>query len=78
MAPATYPMSVQKVIFFAYHIKSIFTIPITATPAADPITSKLPPVPAQYAKNSQNTLSTGKDSTPSNSVVATGLVGYIP
>ena len=35
-------------------MKSIFKIPITATPAAEPIINALPPVPAQYAKNSQN------------------------
>ena len=40
--------------FFKYQIKSIFKIPmITATPAADPIIKTEPPVPAQYAKNSQ-------------------------
>ena len=51
-------------------MKFILKIPITATPAADPITNKLPPVPAQYAKNSQKTPSTAK------SPVA--LISYIP
>ena len=32
-----------------YHIKSIFSIPIATTPAADPIITILPPVPAAYA-----------------------------
>ena len=32
-----------------YQIKSIFKIPIIATPAAEPIIKTEPPVPAQYA-----------------------------
>src|SRR5690606_40622182 len=40
-APAKYPMAASSVIFLRYQIKSIFSIPMAATPAADPITSKL-------------------------------------
>lgn len=46
-APAKYPNKASGVIFRRYHIKSIFAMPIAATPAADPIMSALPPVPAQ-------------------------------
>ena len=35
--PAKKPSKASQVIFFKYHIKLIFSIPITATPAADPI-----------------------------------------
>ena len=69
-APDKYPIKAKKEIFFIYQMKFILKIPITATPAADPITNKLPPVPAQYAKNSQKTPSTAK------SPVA--LISYIP
>ena len=51
-------------------MKSIFSIPITATPAAEPMINKLPPVPAQYARPSQNAPST------INAPVAS--IGYIP
>lgn len=44
-----------------YQKKSTFSIPIKATPAADPITSMDPPVPAQYAINCQNSESWGKE-----------------
>lgn len=44
-----------------YQKKSTFSIPIKATPAADPITSMEPPVPAQYAINCQNSESWGKE-----------------
>ena len=45
-APARYPRIASQDTFFIYQIKSIFSIPIAATPAADPIISILPPVPA--------------------------------
>ena len=51
-------------------MKSIFKIPITATPAADPIIKTDPPVPAQYAKNSQNI--------PSIAYIPDSAIGYIP
>lgn len=57
--PARYPNSAGMEIFFIYQIKSILNIPIIATPAAEPIIKILPPVPAQYANNSQKLWSTG-------------------
>ena len=47
--------------FRKYQTKSTFSIPIYATPAAEPITSIEPPVPAQYAINCQNSESWGKE-----------------
>jgi len=52
-APARYPSNAIQPIFFKYQKKSIFSSPIAATPAAEPMIRILPPVPAQYAKNSQ-------------------------
>ena len=49
IAPARKPRSARGPIFLRYHIKSIFSIPIAATPAADPKTKILPPVPLEYA-----------------------------
>lgn len=46
-APAKKPATASGVIFLTYQIKSIFSIPMAATPAADPTTSILPPVPAE-------------------------------
>jgi len=47
--------------FLKYQKKSTFSIPMKATPAADPIISMEPPVPAQYATNCQNSESLGKE-----------------
>ena len=47
IATATYPISAKKEMRFRYHIKSILSIPITATPAAEPMIRTDPPVPAQ-------------------------------
>lgn len=47
--------------FRKYQKKSTFSIPIYATPAAEPIISMEPPVPAQYATNCQNSESWGKE-----------------
>ena len=58
-APAMYPIKANPLIFFKYHTKSIFSIPIAATPAAEPMINMDPPVPAQYARNSQIKLSAG-------------------
>ena len=52
-APDKYPKSASNEIFLRYQIKSIFRIPMIATPAADPIIKTEPPVPAQYARNCQ-------------------------
>lgn len=50
----TYPSAAGASIRRTYHMKSILSTPMTATPAALPMISKLPPVPAQSASNSQN------------------------
>jgi len=34
--------------FFKYQKKLIFSIPMAATPAAEPMIKALPPVPVQY------------------------------
>ena len=47
-------MSAIQLTFLRYQKKSIFSIPITATPAAEPIIKQEPPVPAVKANNSQN------------------------
>lgn len=47
--------------FRKYQKKSTFSIPINATPAAEPITNMDPPVPAQYATSCQNSESLGKE-----------------
>ena len=48
-APDKNPINANQDIFFKYQKKSIFSIPIATTPAADPIISILPPVPAEKA-----------------------------
>ena len=45
--PAINPMKANQVTFFKYQIKSIFSMPMAATPAAEPMMSILPPVPAE-------------------------------
>ncbi len=45
--PAINPMKANQVTFLKYQIKSIFSMPMAATPAAEPMTSMLPPVPAE-------------------------------
>ena len=52
-APARYPSNATHPIFLTYQKKSIFSSPMAATPAAEPIIRILPPVPAQKARNSQ-------------------------
>src|SRR5665811_89733 len=52
-------MSASQLIFLRYQKKVILSIPIAATPAAEPIIRALPPVPAQYARNSQKKWSVG-------------------
>ncbi len=47
--PPENPANANKVIFLKYQKKSIFSIPIATTPAAEPIINILPPVPAEYA-----------------------------
>ena len=59
MLPPKYPEKARSEILLVYHKKSIFSIPMAATPAADPIIKILPPVPAAYARKIQKELSIG-------------------
>ena len=52
--PEIKPTSASHEIFLRYQKKSIFSIPIATTPAAEPIINILPPVPAQYARKCHN------------------------
>ena len=52
--PEIKPANANQEIFFKYQKKSIFSIPIATTPAADPIMSILPPVPAEKAIKCQS------------------------
>ena len=47
--PAKKPIRANHEIFLRYQKKSIFSIPMATTPAADPMISMLPPVPAEKA-----------------------------
>ena len=47
IAPARNPAKASQAILRKYQKKSIFSIPIATTPAAEPIMSILPPVPAE-------------------------------
>ena len=40
-------MNANHAIFFRYQKKSIFSIPMATTPAAEPMINILPPVPAE-------------------------------
>lgn len=55
--PAKKPMRANQDIFFKYQKKSIFSIPIATTPAAEPMINMLPPVPAENAIKCHNGLS---------------------
>ena len=50
--------------FFRYQKKSIFSIPIATTPAADPIINMLPPVPAEKAIKCHNVSSINSENIP--------------
>ena len=52
--PDKKPINASHDIFFKYQKKSIFSIPIATTPAAEPIISILPPVPAEKAIKCHN------------------------
>ena len=54
------PTVASQPIFLKYQVKLIFSIPITATQAADPIMIALPPVPVARASRTQNGWSFGK------------------
>lgn len=64
IAPAIKPTNANHEIFFKYQKKSIFSIPMATTPAADPMMSILPPVPAEYAIKCQSSLSNGSENIP--------------
>ena len=62
--PAKNPIRASQEIFFTYQKKSIFSIPIAATPAAEPMMSKLPPVPAEKAIKCHREASNGSWNIP--------------
>ena len=62
--PEIKPIKANQPIFFKYQKNSIFSIPIATTPAADPITNTLPPVPAEYAIKCQRESSIGCENIP--------------
>jgi hypothetical protein len=47
--PTKKPINANQDIFLKYQKKSIFSIPIATTPAAEPMINILPPVPAENA-----------------------------
>mmetsp|Transcript_2130 Transcript_2130/g.7577 ORF Transcript_2130/g.7577 Transcript_2130/m.7577 type:complete len:399 (-) Transcript_2130:514-1710(-) len=58
--PATYPDRAQRLTRRVYQTKSAFSMPMKATPAADPMIRMEPPVPAQYAMSCHSSSSCGK------------------
>ena len=62
--PTRKPTSASQEIFFKYQKKSIFSIPIATTPAAEPIINILPPVPAEKAIKCHNGLSKDSENIP--------------
>ena len=52
--PAIKPAIANQEIFFKYQKNSIFSKPMATTPAAEPIISILPPVPAEKAIKCQS------------------------
>ena len=62
--PEINPIKASQPIFFRYQKNSIFSIPIATTPAADPITNTLPPVPAEYAIKCHRESSIGWENIP--------------
>jgi hypothetical protein len=62
--PEINPIKANHDIFLKYQKKSIFSIPIATTPAAEPIISILPPVPAEKAMKCQRGLSVGSENIP--------------
>ena len=57
-------MSANQDIFFKYQKKSIFSIPIATTPAAEPIINIDPPVPAEKAIKCHKGLSIPSENIP--------------
>ena len=62
--PLVKPIKANQDIFLKYQKKSIFSIPIATTPAADPTIRILPPVPAEYAIKCQIGSSIGIENIP--------------
>ena len=62
--PAIKPAKANHEIFFKYQKKSILSIPMATTPAAEPIMSMLPPVPAEKAIKCQRGLSISSENIP--------------
>ena len=56
--------SANQDIFFKYQKKSIFSIPIATTPAAEPMINIDPPVPAENAIKCHNGLSKDSENIP--------------
>ena len=62
--PTINPMNANQDIFFKYQKKSIFSIPIATTPAAEPMINMDPPVPAEKAIKCHNGLSIDSENIP--------------
>ena len=62
--PAKKPIKASHDIFFKYQKKLICSIPIATTPAAEPMMSILPPVPAENAIKCQSGLSNPSENIP--------------
>ena len=62
--PIKNPMSANQDIFFKYQKKSIFSIPMATTPAAEPMINMDPPVPAEKAMKCHKGLSMGSENIP--------------
>ena len=62
--PDRKPNKANHEIFFKYQKKSIFSIPIATTPAAEPIINILPPVPAEKAIKCHNGSSISSENIP--------------
>jgi hypothetical protein len=62
--PEMNPRKANHDMFLKYQKKSIFSIPIATTPAAEPIINMLPPVPAEKAMKCHKGLSIGSENIP--------------
>lgn len=62
--PEANPRKANHDIFLKYQKKSIFSIPMATTPAAEPMISILPPVPAEKAIKCHKGLSVGSENIP--------------
>ena len=62
--PEINPRKANHEMFLKYQKKSIFSIPMATTPAAEPIISILPPVPAEKAMKCHKGLSIDSENIP--------------